>query len=328
MVAPSKRRFAIDTTPENPLFPPARHPCAAMSGDRMLLRPFSILVILVATAGCRFLTGTAATTATVGASPRPAHQQARKTVQLELLFVRHDAQDAALSTDLWTHADEQFLEADVRDRLAANGLRVGIVGDHLAPHVASRLRADASTPSPESELATDAAISRRRLQLLPGRRGEIVTNGGVRELVLLERGTDGVTGATYRDATTIFSLEAAPAANGCVCITVTPEIKHGPLEKSWVGEDGMFRLETGQRRHRLEHLSFVATLPRDGMLVIGSVGNDSASVGDGLLTDCKNDGGRSVRLLAIRPQADTVDPLFTPGGGDDLPTDSSPLTIH
>jgi hypothetical protein len=294
----------------------------------MLLRPISILLFLVATTGCRFLTGTAATTATVGSSPRPTQQQARRTVQLELLFVRHDAHDAELVTDLWTHGDEQFLDAEVRDRLAANGLRVGIVGDHLPPHLASRLTAEASTPASDSELATDAAISRRRLQLLPGRRGEIVTNGGVRELVLLERGTDGVSGATYRDATTIFSIEASPAANGCVQITVTPEIKHGPLEKSWVGEDGMFRLETGQRRHRLEHLSFVATLPRDGMLVIGSVGNDSASVGDGLLKDSERDGGTSVRLLTVRPLADTVDPLFTSGDGDDLSTDPAPLTIR
>jgi hypothetical protein len=294
----------------------------------MLLRPISLLLFLAATAGCRFLTGTAATSATVESSPRPAQQQARRTVQLELLFVRHDAHDAELGADLWTHVDEQFLEAEVRDRLAANGLRVGIVGDHLPPHLASRLTADASTPASGSELATDAAISRRRLQLLPGRRGEIVTNGGVRELVLLERGMDGVSGATYRDATTLFSIEAAPAANGSVQITITPEIKHGPLEKSWVGEDGMFRLETGQRRHRLEHLSFVAALPRDGMLVIGSVGSDSASVGDGLLKDRQRGTGTSVRLVTIRPLADCVDPLFAPGDGNATPSDQPPLTIH
>jgi hypothetical protein len=294
----------------------------------MLLRPIAILLLLVAAAGCRFLTGTAATTATAGSLPRQAHQQARRTVQLELLFVRHDAHDAELATNLWTHVDEQFLEAEVRDRLAANGLRVGIVGDHLPPHLAARLTADATTAESGSELATDAVISRRRLQLLPGRRGEIVTNGGVRELVLLERVPDGVSGATYRDATTLFSIEAVPDANGCVRITVTPEIKHGPLEKSWVGEDGMFRLETGQRRHRLEHLSFLVTLPRDGTLVVGSAGNDSASVGDGLLKDRQRGSGTSVRLLTIRPLADCVDPLFATGDGNAKPSDHAPLTIH
>lgn len=294
----------------------------------MHLRAIITFSILMAAAGCRFLTGTAATTATVGSSPRPAHQQARRTVQLELLFIRHDDHDEELSTEFWTHVDEQFLDAEIRDRLAANGLRVGIVGDHLPPHLASRLTADTTTPASGSELATDAAISRRRLQLLPGRRGEIVTNGGVRELVLLERGSDGVSGATYCDATTLFSIEAAPAANGCVRITVTPEIKHGPLEKTWVGEDGMFRLETGQRRHRLEHLSLIATLPRDGMLVVGSAGNDSASVGDGLLNDRERGSGTSVRLLTIRPLADTVDPLFASDDGETVASDEAPLTIH
>ncbi len=294
----------------------------------MSLRPISILLILLTAAGCRFLTGTAATTATVGAAPRPSRQQARRTVQLELLFVRHDVHDKQLGTDLWTYVDEQFLEADVRDRLTANGLRVGIVGDHLPPELAARLTADAAIADSGSELATDAAISRRRLQLLPGRRGEIVTNGGVRELVLLERASEGVSGATYRDATTLFSIEAVPAANGCVRVTVTPEIKHGPLEKSWVGEDGMFRLETGQRRHQLEHLSFSATLPRDGTLVVGSAGNDSASVGDGLLKDRQRGSGTSARLLTIRPLADGVDPLFDAGDGNSTPSDQAPLTIR
>jgi hypothetical protein len=292
-------------------------------------RAITILLILIATtAGCRFLTGTATTTASVTTTARESLKPARRTIQLELVFVRHDAHDATLRDELWTFADEQVLTTDVRDRLTSNGLRAGIIGGHLPPHLAARLTADAGTPTPGSELATDAAITRRRLQLLPGRRGEIVTGAGIQECVLLERVDDGVSGATYRDASTMLAIEVTPAANGAVQITVVPEVKHGPLEKSWVGEDGMFRLETGQRRHRLEHLQFTATLPRDGMLVVGCAGDDSASVGDCLLRDHDRGAGTCMRLVTIRPLADAVDPAFAAGDGQDASADDAPLTIR
>ncbi len=294
----------------------------------MHLRAITILSFLIATAGCRFLSGTAASTASVASAARASAKPARRTIQLELVFVRHDAHDEAIQNELWTFTDEQFLPSDLRGSLAANGLRTGIVGDHMPPHLKARLTADATTPAAGNELATDAAISRRRLQLLPGRRGEIVTGAGIRELVLLERVADGVSGATYSDASTLLSIDATPAANGSVRITVVPEVKHGPLEKSWVGEDGMFRLETGQRRHRLEHLQFTATLPRDGMLVVGCAGDDSASVGDCLLRDHERGSGTSVRLVTIRLLADTVDPLFAPREVEASSSDDTPLTIR
>ncbi len=296
----------------------------------MLLRALAIVLILgsVSATGCRFLPGSAATTAAVATTARDDTKPARRTIQLELVFVRHDPHDEEIRGGLWAFADEQFLTPGIRDRLAANGLRVGIIGGHLPPDLARRMTPAAMTPGAGEELATDAAVTRRQLQLLPERRGEIVTGSGIRELVLLERADDGVSGATYRDASTILSMEVTPGANGSVRITVVPEVKHGPLEKSWVGEDGMFRLEAGQRQHRLEHLGFTATLPRDSMLIIGCAGDDSASVGDCLLRDHDRAAGTGVRLVTIRPLADTVDPAFAPRVTEIPSADDTPLTIH
>lgn len=299
-------------------------------GACMHPRAIPIFVILVAAAssGCRFLAVGPAATASVATPSRDATKPAPRTIQLELMFVRCDAHDAAMREDLWTFADEQFLPNGLRDRLATNGLRVGIIGDHLPSELAARLTPTLPTPADGNELATDAAVSRRRLQLLPDRRGEIVTSSGIRELVVLERVDDGVSGATYRDASTLLAIEVTPAANGTVQITAVPEIRHGPLEKSWVGEDGMFRLETGQQRHRLEHLQFTATLPRHGMLVVGCAGDDSSSVGDCLLRDHERGKDTSMRLVTIRPLADTVDPSFTPDDRNASPADDTPLTIR
>ena len=290
-----------------------------------------LLTVGLAAAGCRFVGGTRAAREPVvdaggGADRAGAARPATRTIPLELVFVRCDEHDPELRDELWQFVDEQGFDADLRRRLAANGLRAGIVGGHLPPHLAERFTgAEASGPEP---LATDATVSRRTLRLLPGRRGEVVMATGIRELVLLEHADGGVRGGTYADASPLVVLRAKPAADGRVELEAVPEIRHGPVEKSWVGEDGMFRLETGQRRHRLEHLALTAMLPRDGMLVLACGGDDTASAGDCLLRDHDRGERTSVRLLVIRPLADTIDPLFAPAGDETLAADEPPLVVR
>lgn len=291
------------------------------------MRTMLLLLALVggfAGPGCRFLGGEreAATTSTEAAlaGSKPSRAVAQ-TVLLELLFLRCLPDDLELREELWGFVDEQFLDTALRGRLAANGLRVGIVTSQLPAHLAARVSAtlacDEATGS--QPLATEAIATRRHLRLLPGRRSEIVTASSQEELVLLEQSPEGVCGATYREASPLLAVTARPAADGRVTIEAVPEIRHGPVEKSWVGEDGMFRLETGQKRHRMEHLQFAATLPADAMLVVGCAGDETATVGDRLLRDHDRSGGTGMRLLVIRPTAATIDPVFTAG----LPTDAS-----
>jgi hypothetical protein len=69
-------------------------------------------------------------------------------------------------------------------------------------------------------------------------------------------------------------------------------------------------------------------LPREGMLVLACGGTDTASVGDSLLRDHDRGERTSVRLLAIRPLADTIDPLFAPPGDEAGATDDPPLVVR
>lgn len=291
--------------------------------------PLAALVLLAA-GGCLVGGGRGTDpvepTATLGGGePRAVN----RTIPLELSFVRSSPHDEMLRDELWRFVDEQALPADVRGRLAANGLRVGIVTGHLPPHLQARFTAAAAEVPATGPLPTDAAVSRRLMRLLPGRRGEIVTASRVEELVLLEQAGGQVRGGTYRDASPLFAVQVRPAADGRVHVELTPEIRHGPLEKSWVGEDGMFRLESGQRRHRLEELQFALELPRAGMLLVGCGGDGTATAGDCLLRDHDRGGDAAVRLLAIRPLAETVDPLFAPGDEPvDDGTHDTPLVVR
>jgi hypothetical protein len=287
-----------------------------MRSSRSCLTRLSSTLCIAALAGCRFVAvppvamldgvddHALPSGSTAAAKPAP------RTIPIDMVFVRHQEQDPQLTDELWQLADEQILPDDVRRRLNANGLRAGIVAASLPPALAARFTAAGSGSPGESRLDSALieapAVVQRTLRLLPGRDNEIVAAAGVAEMILLERNDDGVEGDTYRDASAIFALRAWPAADGRVRMQVSPLIKHGPHERSWVGDEGAFRLETGQRRRTLDALRFEVEASSESLLLIGCSGTPSASAGDTFL---RGHGG--VRLLALRPLARTADPLFS-----------------
>jgi len=271
---------------------------------------WACVCLLACGPGCLSLTAARdARPAPVG-TDTAATKPAPRTIAVELIFARFEEHDATCRDELWQEVDEQAIDDALRRRLAANGLRVGIVTGDLPPQFAERILPDRAAPTTTSDMAAaESPLTHRLLRLLPGRRSEILAATGIADLVLLETGDGQVRGGTFRDATGLFELKVRPAADGRVRIELVPEIKHGPLERSWVGEDGMFRMEAGQRRHRRDDLALGVELREGGLLIVGCAGEKGATLGDALLRD--QGGNRStVRLLAIRPLGSAVDPMF------------------
>ena len=240
-----------------------------------------------------------------------ATRPAPKTIPIEMVFVRSAEHDAQLGEELWKLVDEQALDDALRRRLAANGLRAGVVTGTLPSALASRFEPQSTAEPdqlPEGPTASPA-VARRLLRLLPGRETEIVASTGLGELVLLEHDGEAMHGGTYREASAHFALKSWPAADGRVRVELTPTVKHGPMQRSWVGEEGVFRMETGQRRHTLDRLRFDLTIPADALLLVGPAGDGASTVGDAFFRD-RTAGEPTMRLLAIRPQARAADPLF------------------
>jgi len=249
---------------------------------------------------------------TAEATRAAVHKPAPKTLPLEVVFARTDDHDAGWMDELWNLADEQAFDHALRRRLAANGLRAGLVTGPLPPALAARLEPQAATAEADELPATAAerpAVTRRFLKLLPGRDNEIVAAAGIDELILFEHDGSEVRGDTYRDATAYFALKTWPAADGRVRIELVPTVKHGPLERAWVGEEGAFRLETGQQRQPLERLAIAAVIPQGSTLLLGPAGDASSTVGDAFFGADSARRGR--RLLALRPDGRPTDPLFT-----------------
>ncbi len=288
--------------------------------DRAIRNAAAVCLVLLAAGGCRggLWSDTPPESAATMAADRP--RIAPKTIPLELVFVRHEEHDPVLRDELWNLADEQVFDEPLRRRLQANGLRAGVITAHLPPHLADRFLppAAAAGETLPAALPDNPALVRHVLRLLPGRSSDVMAATGLEELVLLEHDGDGVRGRTYRDASTLFALRSWPGADGRVRLNLSPTIKHGPVERSWVGEEGMFRLEAGQRRDALAGLSFEATIPVGAMIIVGCVGEPASTAGDAFFRD--RAGARSgQRLLAIRPlvHEQSLDPMFAPTAADD-----------
>jgi len=256
-----------------------------------------------------------------GVPKRPVAQ----TLPLEVFFLRCEQDDAG-HDDLWARVDEQLVDETVRRRLAANGLRAGILLGQLPEPILAALEppvsaGEGSHSPPVNAADANPPVVRRVLRVLPGRESELVSLKSIPDLVVLEQEEDGLRGANYADAVPYFTLKAWPAADGRVRVDLVPVIRHGPMERSFVGEDGAFKLETSQRKRVLDRLRCEVTVPADGLLIVGPAGDQGASVGDALFRP-RSPGRAETRLLALRPLAPGVDPMFITAQASDAPASS------
>lgn len=278
--------------------------------------------ILVTQCGCQ-LAGPFIASTIQPSADRTASRESKpapRTIALEVLFVRFGADESATEQAMWNAVDEQSLDGEVRQALALNGVRAGLLPATLSREIQSRLEA----ASIESEAADEPlppshkGLSKRSLRLLPGKESRLVSRAGLPEIVVFEHASEGVHGRTFRDATTGLVLSAWPAADGRCRLAVIPAIEHGPQRRTWIGEEGIFRLESGQTRHAFEPLRVEAELSPETLLAIGAVEQTDSTVGSALFHD-PTTGDR--RLFVIRPLSRTEDPMFQAPGedGEDMP---------
>jgi hypothetical protein len=233
------------------------------------------------------------------------------TVPIEVLFLRYAETDPVIGEELWTLADEQFLDLDLRRRLLANGLRVGLLTGDIPGHIAARFQG--AGPQTTDFPAAEEGIVRRVIQAPTDGASELLAGGSIRELVLLEHDARSTAerfqGRTYHDAKAIFSLEVGPASDGRILLEATPMLRHGPVERNWIATDGAFRLEAGQRRAVMDRLRWSVPLSTRDLLVIGVAGESASNLGDACFRDMsgRHDG---LKILAIRPLHTATDPMF------------------
>jgi hypothetical protein len=269
---------------------------------------------MLAVAGCRVVEPHSA-----ARSPLAPIALSPDAITLEV-FSAPAPHDDAHFDELWQFVDEQPLPADLRVRLAANGMRAGLVGPNIPDSLAAALKVtDRRVEDDQRQLVSmnpDGGVTLRVVHLQIGKRTELSIPRVREETSLLEFVDGQARGKTYHKAECRLALRAFDKSDGRVQLELTPELHHGEFKSRVRGSDGMF-LWTQERAKRIFHeLKLEPTLAAGEMLLITSRPNRAASAGDHFFTG--EAGDKPVAMLWVfRVSQGAPDPVFH----DDRPND-------
>jgi hypothetical protein len=237
---------------------------------------------------------------------------------LEIITVRFPLGDAELNQAAWSQIDEQMIPEDVRRRLADNGFRAGTIAGQLPAEVARILTA-AEQPATITEAAANFAqapvVSRQRMQLHSGWRGQLLASKIYHEVPLLLREQNGeridVTGKTFRLAQGIFDVTASATGDRRVKLHFAPELHHGEPRQAFVveSEDAQLRPQASKQKRVFDNLAFDATLAAEQMLVIASLPERPGTVGHYFLTEQQADQMQQ-KMMIVRLEQSRYSDLF------------------
>ena len=276
-----------------------------------ILHAFVIASLLAA--GCRNVPER------VGKSPLKPLRMSPDTVVLDVFFVRFPLGDAEPNGPLWDEIDETRWPAELRQKLALNGFRVGLVGSPVPPVPLSKLLELKDKPAPaaavqetsRADFTDEPRVFRRHMPLHCGGRAELLASGPYEELAALVCTPGGVAGETYKNARAILSAGASLEPDGRVRLKLVPELHYGDPKPSLVGQPGVMRLEAGQPKRVFQDMTIDTTLRPGQMLVLASLIQRPGSLGHYFLTH-KTGGRLQQKLIVIRLSQTQHDGLFDP----------------
>jgi hypothetical protein len=227
------------------------------------------------------------------------------SVAVEIFQARIPLDQDAKAEKLWEQVDEQEFDAQLRRRLVANGLRIGIVSGSLPEELVKLLELDGA-PSEESgsQVVTDqSAVPRVTRRVVQAKRRDPMQIQ-VSELrdeaqVLLSRnGSFG--GKTFRQAQGVYALQAESIPGQRVKIRLTPELHHGELKQRYAGStQGIFMSIPSREREVFDELAMDASLAPGELLVVGCLPSAKSSLG-GLFHTATAAGKDERKLILVR----------------------------
>lgn len=227
------------------------------------------------------------------------------SVSLEIFQARIPLDKDATADAIWEGIDEQKFDAELRRRLVANGLRVGIVGGSLPKELADLLELDgAASETSGAQVITDqSAVPRVSRQVIQAKRREPrpIQVSELRDegQVLLSRdGSFG--GKTFRQMQGVYSLQAETIPGQRVKVRLTPELHHGELKQRFAGsQQGIFMSIPSREREVFDDLAMDATLAPGELLVLGCLPAAKTSLG-GVFHTATAAGKDERKLILVR----------------------------
>jgi hypothetical protein len=260
----------------------------------------AMLALLSLAAGCSLLT-------VDETQPDAARQGLAKVladdrIAVELYFIHVPAADQPRIDAAWREIDEQTLPADMRKNLAQHGFRAGVVG--ALPAVIDEIVRTQGSTATASQAQADPAeaqpiASRQELRLRPGKRAEIVPSPVHEKLTVMTWKDGELTGRTYETVQGKFRIQCEPQGDHRVRVELTPELHHGKPKRQWVGDDGVWRLDTGQEQVVFHDLRISSLLSPGQFLVLAAREQPLRSLGRDFLSSTQS-GKPIQKLLVLR----------------------------
>ena len=227
------------------------------------------------------------------------------SVTLEIFHARVpiDKEDSAVA--LWNAVDEQCFDVELRRRLLANGLRVGVVGGTPSPELADllALQGEAEPTTAERIIKGQSAtprVTRRVVQIDRRDQSQIQTSDVLAEATVLTPDESGVHGTTYNQVQGVYGLRAQAIEGQRVHVELVPELQHGDLRGRYTPSDqGIFMLTQSRERVVFDKLALEADLGPGDMLLLGCLPDASTSLG-GVLHAGPAEGRRERKLVVVR----------------------------
>ena len=240
---------------------------------------------------------------------------------LDIFSIRLPPGDPQLSSRVWEVVDEQQFPPDVRRNLEKNGFRVGIIAGQLPPSLSRLLDLkDQAKPNGEAQqvkiadLVTPPRVSSQHMQTRAGQRYEIASSSLIEKMPVLVSESGEIRGLSYEQAQGVFSMSIAPQPDGRVQLELVPEIQYGQNQQHWVGDQSIFRLETGRRKRAFENLKLTAVMGPGAMLLLGSQPNRPGSLGHYFFSESDGRDDRfDQKLILMRLGQTQHDDLVSPG---------------
>ena len=265
--------------------------------------------------GCSF-----APPAAGGKSPLSPFKPGIETAALEVVFIRHDLELPALNEDLWSQVDESSLAPEVRQALAQNGFRAGVIAGALPLSLEEAMSADQPAQSQASggtestpqvaQLGAESFVRRRTIHTLPGQRSELLASGIYTQLPLLVRGDGGVVqGNNYANAQCVIAAKTVPLGDHRIRLQLVPEVQHGDPRSEIRGDDGVFRFDSARPKVAFEKMSIEVVLSPGQSILLGTRTDLPGSVGHYFFTESQA-GQLEQKLMLIRFAGTRFDNLF------------------
>lgn len=244
-----------------------------------------------------------------GLIPLKSLRMTPTSVSLDMFFVRFPFGDEEINGPFWDEIDEQKIAPELRQALAENGFRTGVISGPLPTRLSKLLQLKDKTQvdnlnessTPIEDLQKAPTVERRHLELRSGRRGEIMAQEVQPELSVIIRDSDGkVSGESLFNAQPILAIFTTNLPDGRVRLNLTPEIQHGEVHREFTGgRNGMFKLDIGRERKLYEDLEIETDLILGDFLIVSNIPVREGSLGNRFFTE-NNSDGRCQKLLIIR----------------------------